>query len=72
MTPPPAPALSSYDGAELERGLDILLTGLTATLTPGQGDSPRGPIPSPAEASRVVGGRRSGSGTGKRYRVALD
>jgi hypothetical protein len=27
--------LASYDGAaELERGLDILLTGLTATLTP--------------------------------------
>jgi hypothetical protein len=35
MAPPPAPALSSYDGAaELARGLDILLTGLTATLTP--------------------------------------
>ncbi len=30
-----APALASYDGAaELERGLDILLTGLTTTLTP--------------------------------------
>jgi Tetracyclin repressor-like, C-terminal domain len=30
-----APALASYDGAaELERGFDILLTGLTATLTP--------------------------------------
>jgi AcrR family transcriptional regulator len=30
-----APALATYDGAaELERGLDILLTGLTATLTP--------------------------------------
>ena len=30
-----APALANYDGAaELERGLDILLTGLTATLTP--------------------------------------
>jgi len=30
-----APALACYDGAaELERGLDILLTGLTATLTP--------------------------------------
>jgi hypothetical protein len=28
-----APVLASYDGrAELERGLDILLTGLTATL----------------------------------------
>src|SRR5580693_3909343 len=30
-----APALANYDGgAELERGLDILLTGLAATLTP--------------------------------------
>jgi AcrR family transcriptional regulator len=30
-----AAVLASYDGAaELERGLDILLTGLTATLTP--------------------------------------
>jgi AcrR family transcriptional regulator len=30
-----APVLASYDGAaELERGLDILLDGLTATLTP--------------------------------------
>lgn len=30
-----APVLASYDGAaELERGLDILLTGLVATLTP--------------------------------------
>jgi AcrR family transcriptional regulator len=30
-----APILASYDGAaELERGLDILLTGLAATLTP--------------------------------------
>ena len=36
-----APALASYDGAaELDRGLDLLLPGLTATLTrPGQ--SPR-------------------------------
>ena len=31
-----APALACYDGAgELERGLDILLAGLTTTLTPG-------------------------------------
>jgi hypothetical protein len=29
-----APALASYDGAaELDRGLDVLLPGLTATLT---------------------------------------
>ena len=33
-----ASALASYDGAaELERGLDILLTGLTTTLTPTPG-----------------------------------
>jgi hypothetical protein len=32
-----APALAAYDGAtELERGLDILLTGLAATLTPSR------------------------------------
>ena len=36
-----APALASYDGAaELDRGLDLLLTGLTATLTHPDG-SPR-------------------------------
>jgi AcrR family transcriptional regulator len=37
-----AHALASYDGAaELERGLDILLTGLAATLSPsGTGDRP--------------------------------
>ncbi len=33
-----APVLATYDGAaELERGLDILLNGLTTTLTPGPG-----------------------------------
>jgi len=32
-----APVLASYDGAaELERGLDILLTGLTTTVAPSQ------------------------------------
>jgi hypothetical protein len=37
-----APVLAAYDGAaELERGLDILLTGLTTTLTgPGQARQP--------------------------------
>jgi AcrR family transcriptional regulator len=36
-----APVLASYDGAaELERGLDILLTGLAATLTP-QANTPQ-------------------------------
>ena len=33
-----APVLASHDGAtELERGLDILLTGLTTTLRPQTG-----------------------------------
>jgi hypothetical protein len=36
-----APALASYDGAaELDRGLDLLLSGLTAALTQPDG-SPR-------------------------------
>ncbi|BBZ34644.1 TetR/AcrR family transcriptional regulator [Mycolicibacterium confluentis] len=35
-----APALATYDGAaELDRGLDLLLTGLTATLTYADGTS---------------------------------
>ena len=35
-----ASALGSYDGAaELDRGLDLLLIGLTATLTPPDGPS---------------------------------
>src|ERR1700677_984681 len=43
-----APVLAAYDGAaELERGLDILLTGLTATLTP-RGE-PRRSAPPPAD-----------------------
>ena len=36
-----APLLAAHDGpAELERGLDILLTGLAATLTPSRPDPP--------------------------------
>ena len=36
-----APALASYDGAaELERGLDILLSGLQDRLTPSADDTP--------------------------------
>jgi hypothetical protein len=36
-----APALASYDGAaELDRGLDLLLPGLTATLTHPGGSPP--------------------------------
>ena len=43
-----APVLAAYDGAaELERGLDILLTGLTTTLTP------------PARPARPRGERRA-------------
>jgi hypothetical protein len=40
-----APALASYDGAaELDRGLDLLLPGLTATLTTPT-DHPEPPDP---------------------------
>jgi AcrR family transcriptional regulator len=47
-----APVLATYDGAaELESGLDILLTGLAATLTPKQHDLQRG-----ATARRAVAG----------------
>ena len=41
-----APVLAAYDGAaELERGLDILLTGLATTLTPGVTVAPAEPGP---------------------------
>jgi hypothetical protein len=45
-----APVLASYDGAaELERGLDILLTGLMTTLTlPDGAPRPASPCPGPA------------------------
>jgi AcrR family transcriptional regulator len=44
-----APVLASYDGAaELERGLDILLTGLAATLTPPDGVHASGQVAHPA------------------------
>jgi hypothetical protein len=40
-----APVLASYDGAvELERGLDILLTGL-ATASPRHAPQPANPLP---------------------------
>jgi AcrR family transcriptional regulator len=43
-----AHALAAYDGAaELERGLDILLTGLAATLSPLGADRPPEPEPEP-------------------------
>jgi AcrR family transcriptional regulator len=48
-----APVLAAYDGAaELERGLDILLTGLTVTLTPRRNDSTRSPWAKDSLASR--------------------
>ena len=44
-----APVLAGYDGAaELERGLDILLTGLTTTLTPPGQTRPPAPAQHPA------------------------
>jgi AcrR family transcriptional regulator len=43
-----APALAAYDGAaELERGLDILLEGLTTALAPRVSVGPRAPRPCP-------------------------
>jgi hypothetical protein len=52
-----APALASYDGAtELERGLDILLTGLADSLTPARRRR-RGSV-------NMRAGRRGGVGSG--------
>ena len=46
-----AHALAAYDGAaELERGLDILLTGLAATLSPPGESRPAAPGPGSREA----------------------
>src|SRR3984957_6885679 len=46
-----AHALACYDGAaELERGLDILLTGLATTLPPVGGGRPPAPAAHPADA----------------------
>jgi hypothetical protein len=48
-----APVLAVYNGAaELERGLDILLTGLTTTLNP----QPARPTPTRAEHRAAVTG----------------
>ena len=78
-----ASALASYDGAaELERGLDILLTGLTTTLTPAPGESPprrpgtrepnvskrpAGPVVRPAGPA-TTSGLASGTSAGVRSR----
>ena len=53
-----APALASYDGAaELERGLDILLTGLTTTLAlPDQARPPGEALPPGYRPTPVVSG----------------
>jgi hypothetical protein len=49
-----APVLAAYDGAaDLERGLDILLTGLATTLPPPGGARPSGQAAHPA--SRPAG-----------------
>src|SRR5580698_1447860 len=65
-----AHALACYDGAaELERGLDILLTGLATTLTPVGGGRPPAPATHPADA----GERGPGTGQGAlwpRYRAS--
>src|SRR5580698_4021989 len=56
-----APVLASYDGAaELERGLDILLTGLATTLPPPAGTRP--PSPAPDEALSSHRSRRASPG----------
>ena len=66
-----ASALASYDGAaELERGLDILLTGLTTTLTPTPSESPRDDGARPLSRLRPAGGARqarrtAGSGSAR-------
>jgi AcrR family transcriptional regulator len=56
-----APVLAAYDGAaELERGLDILLTGLAITLPPPAGTRP--PSPAPDEALSSHRSRRASPG----------
>ena len=51
-----APVLARYDGAaELERGLDILLTGLTTTLTPSL-THPHAPGTATRQLTRTFGG----------------
>ncbi len=54
-----APALASYDGAaELERGLDILLTGLTNSLSPDTAaQAGAGPGPGPGVNQRSLSRR---------------
>jgi len=49
-----APALGGYDGAaELEHGLDILLTGLASTLPPPGATRPPAPAQHPAAGGQV-------------------
>jgi AcrR family transcriptional regulator len=52
-----APVLAAYDGtAELERGLDILLTGLTTTLNPPGQTRPPAPAQHPAGSPALAAG----------------
>jgi AcrR family transcriptional regulator len=75
-----APVLASYDGAaELERGLDILLTGLATTLTPQPAHHPATPSAEPGKPSRrqadrtadVTGKRKGGPGFGEPHERQL-
>ncbi|WP_078660984.1 TetR/AcrR family transcriptional regulator [Streptomyces sp. NRRL B-24484] len=59
-----ATALATYDGAaELERGLDILLTGLTTTLTPRPGTPTSAGHKHRTPRTTTGAGRRKPSGT---------
>lgn len=51
-----APVLATYDGAaELERGLDILLTGLARTLTPHEAGTPGNTELAPGRTAEEAG-----------------
>jgi AcrR family transcriptional regulator len=66
-----AHALACYDGAaELERGLDILLTGLATTLTPVGGGRPPAPAAQPADDAERGPGATQGA-LWPRYRASI-
>jgi hypothetical protein len=57
-----APVLATYDGAaELERGLDILLTGLATTLPPPDGARSSSQAVHPASRPDTRGVRKTGA-----------
>jgi AcrR family transcriptional regulator len=67
-----APVLAAYDGAaELERGLDILLTGLAITLPPPAGTRPPSPAPDEALSSHRSGRGEPASSAGVSPRAVL-